>query len=219
MDAKIVAITKPLITRIVDGVDKELTPEEFLVYCARVSNPANQLNLDTAPKLLKYCLDHHHYSVFEQASFTVEVETSLAIATQFIRHNSMRFQQFSQRYATNLKMEVIELRKQSTTNRQSSTELLNNPELDAEVQQHLDKSIELYKKLIDAGVARECARFVLPTATSTHLYVTGNVRSWIHYLMARDAEDTQKEHSQLAQLIKEEFIRNFPNIAEAVGWK
>lgn len=211
-NVKLVSITKPLIAGISSA-------EELISYCARVSNPSNQLNIETAPKLLKYCIDHQHWSIFEQAFMTVEIKTSRAIAAQILRHKSFFFQEYSQRYSAATSFEDIEWRKQGKTNRQVGEEVV---ELSKNLQEEVDTTLatckELYDKLISEGLAKECARMVLPLTTSTTLYMSGSIRSFIHYLQLRTKEDTQKEHRKVALEIQQIFIENFPNIAKALGW-
>lgn len=203
---------------------QSITPnaERNMVYIARVSNPNNQNNQEYA-RLLKYCITHQHWSVFEQAHMTLEIETSRAISAQILRHRSFSFQEFSQRYAdvSDLGFEEIELRKQAEKNRQSSLELLNNEDIDRiqdNIQTHLSWARRLYLELIDAGVAKECARMVLPLCTTTKLYMTGNIRSWIHYLQLRTQPDTQLEHRLIAVMAQQIFIKQLPIISEALGW-
>lgn len=196
-----------------------LTAEGLTVYIARVSNPSNQTNTDTAPKLLAYCIRNGHWSVFEHVHMTVEIETSLAIATQILRHRSFTFQQFSQRYADVSKLgdmiEPVELRMKSAGgNRQGSAEPVND-----QVQDQFDYSTTLraseYATLITMDVAPESARFVLPQCTKTRLYMTGNLRSWIHYLTQRLDPHAQKEHREVAESILVHFKRQFPITYEA----
>lgn len=199
--------------------------EKTMAYIARVSNPNNQDNPNFA-KLLKYCIDHNHWSVFEQSSMTIEIETTRGIAAQILRHRSFTFQEFSQRYAdASLLTEEIpipELRKQDTKNRQNSTN-----DLDPELKRSFERRIkhvfadvmDLYEDMISAGVAKECARFVLPIATPTRIYMTGSCRSWIHYITLRSANGTQAEHMQIAESAKCVFSCVFPTVAEALGWK
>lgn len=187
------------------------TAEELIVYCARVSNPSNQNNMATAPRLLQYCIRHGHWSVFEQASMTVEIKTSRAIAAQLLRHKSFSFQEFSQRYSEAVGIEPVELRRQAEKNRQSSTELLPYS-----VEAFMAQALAYYGYLIEAGVARECARMVLPLATSTTLYMSGTCRSWIHYLQVRLDEHTQKEHREIAQAIEQCFAYVFPTVHQAL---
>jgi thymidylate synthase (FAD) len=212
MNTKLISISKPVI----EGIN---TAEDLISYCARVSNPSNQLNTDTAPKLLKYLITHKHWSPYEQVSFTVEIQTSRAIAAQILRHRSFSFQEFSQRYSQSTSFEDIEWRMQGKTNRQVGDEEIDlPPEIKYEVDTTLTNCKELYDKLIENGMAKECARMVLPLSTSTTLYMTGNVRSWIHYLELRTKEDTQKEHREIANGIKKIFVKEFPVTSCALNW-
>jgi thymidylate synthase (FAD) len=198
--------------------------EKTMAYIARVSNPANQDN-ENYSKLLAYCIKHNHWSVFEQSTMTLEIETNRGIAAQILRHRSFTFQEFSQRYAdASLLTEEIpvpELRKQDTKNRQNSTDDLD-PELKKSFERrtkHLFADImDLYDDMLGAGVAKESARFVLPLAVPTRIYMTGSCRSWIHYINLRSAHGTQKEHMDIAEAAKKVFICQFPNVAEALGW-
>lgn len=199
-----------------DENGRKLTAEDLIVYTARVSNPSNQLNLATAPKLLAYCIRNRHWSVFDLADLCVEIKTSRAIATQILRHHSFRFQEFSQRYAQASAAESIELRRPGATNRQSSEEPLNDPQLDALVSDHITDSFALYEHLVEHGASKETARFVLPLATQTTLYMKGSVRSWIHYLMVRDDPHAQKEHRVVAQAVRPIMQKHFPNVMAAV---
>ena len=203
-----------------------ITPdaEKVMGYVARVSNPANQENPNVAG-LLKYCVKHQHWSVFEQAFMTLEIETNRGIAAQILRHRSFTYQEFSQRYAdTNLLTEHIpvpDLRRQDTKNRQNSTDDLGDYvklKYQAEITEHFAASSNLYKRLLDAGVAKECARFVLPLATPTRIYMSGSARSWIHYIQLRSANGTQKEHMDIANACKKIFIEQFPTVSEALEW-
>ena len=207
MNVKLIAVTKPL----VEGIN---TADELISYCARVSNPSNQLNVETAPRLLRYCVKHGHWSIFETVSMTVEIVTSRAIAAQLLRHRSFTFQEFSQRYAESTGYEDVELRLQDKTNRQASGEVVGDDE--GVVTWTIQEAFSTYKYLIQQGVSKETARMVLPLCTQTTLYMTGNVRSWIHYLEQRCADGTQKEHRQVAQAVKEVFTTQFPTVAEAV---
>jgi thymidylate synthase (FAD) len=213
MQVRIVSITEPVI----EGI---LTPEDFISYCARVSNPSNQINTQTAPKLLKYLIDHKHWSPMEMVSMTFEIKTSRAIAAQILRHRSFSFQEFSQRYSNVSDFESFEIRKQAEKNRQSSTDLLDLDEKDNEaIKQYLVAGAKIYENLLQKGAAKESARMILPQCTQTTLYMSGTVRSWIHYLDLRTQEDTQKEHREIAEAIKDTFINIFPNISEALNWK
>jgi len=198
--------------------------EKHIAYCARVSNPKNQEN-SNFEGLLKYCIKNQHWSIFEHAFLTVEINTSLAIATQILRHRSFTFQQFSQRYAdsTELQIEVPvpDLRRQDTKNRQNSTDDLGDYVklgLQEEIRKHFDYSLKLYNKMLEKGVAKECARFVLPQATQTRLYMSGSLRSWMHYIDLRSAHGTQAEHMEVAEAIRCIFTCQFPTISSALGW-
>lgn len=199
-----------------DEHGRQLTAEDLIVYTARVSNPSNQLNLATAPKLLAYCIRNRHWSVFDLADLCVEIKTSRAIAAQILRHHSFRFQEFSQRYAMAFGSEPIELRRPGATNRQSSEEPLNNPLLDVLVEEHVMDGFELYGRLVAEGASKETARFVLPLSTQTTLYMKGSVRSWVHYLMVRDDPHAQKEHRVVAQAVRPIMQKHFPNVMAAV---
>lgn len=208
---KLVSLTQPS----VDGIRNA---EELIVYCARVSNPENQSNTETAPKLIKYLIDHKHWSPFEMVDLCVEIKTSRAISAQLLRHKSFGFQEFSTRYSSATSITDVELRAQSAKNRQSSKEIISDVDCENMVNNHLSRSLELYSILLQRNVARECARMVLPLATETTLYMKGSVRSWIHYLELRTKEDTQKEHREIAEEILELFKEVFPNISEALEW-
>jgi len=217
MNAKLVSITQPSADLVAQGIK---TADDLIAYCARVSNPSNQLNTATAPRLLAYCIKHGHWSIFETASMTVEVETSRAVAAQLLRHRSFTFQEWSQRYAESHKLEFVELRYQDVANRQGSGKLLDwNAPAYTEVNKALATSMEVYHSLIAQGVSKETARMVLPLATQTRLYMTGNVRSWLHYFEQRCAEHTQTEHRHLAQLIQQIFATQFPHVTDAVNRK
>jgi thymidylate synthase (FAD) len=198
--------------------------EQTMAYIARVSNPANQDNENYAG-LLRYCIKHNHWSVFEQSHMTLEIETNRGIAAQILRHRSFTYQEFSQRYAdTNLiteRIPVPDLRKQDAKNRQNSTDDLGDYvklKFQAEIAEHFTAANNLYKRLLEAGVAKECARFVLPLATPTRIYMTGSCRSWIHYIDLRSAHGTQKEHMVIAEQCREIFKQQFPTVAEAMEW-
>jgi thymidylate synthase (FAD) len=216
MQVKLVSTTEPKVDSVI------ATAEDLIVYCARVSNPSNQLNVQTAPKLIKYLIEHAHWSPFEMVSMCVEVKTSRAIAAQILRHRSFSFQEFSQRYSTATELERIELRRQGKTNRQVGDEPLNISEHieifeDIDALQH--QSIKLYEKLIERGIAKECARMILPLNTSTTILMSGTIRSWIHYFQIRTEKGTQKEHRDIALAIQKIFIEQFPNISSALGWR
>ena len=212
MSVKLISVTDPVI----EGIH---SAEELITYCARVSNPSNQFNIETAPKLLKYLITHKHWSPFEMASMTFEIKTSRAIAAQILRHRSFSFQEFSQRYSTATELEEIEWRKQGSTNRQVGDDVVNLfPDVAVQLAKIQQDSLLLYNTLINDGIARECARMVLPLNTSTTIYMNGTVRSWLHYLEIRCKNDTQKEHRVIADEIKNIFRQTFPNISEAMGW-
>jgi thymidylate synthase (FAD) len=197
--------------------------EKHIAFCARVSNPNNQDN-EKFSGLLKYCIKHQHWSIFEQAFMTLEITTNRGIAAQILRHRSFTFQEFSQRYAsTNFlgEIELPELRRQDDKNRQNSID-----DLDPEIVDKLERQMvtlfssanSLYQQMLEAGVAKECARFVLPLATPTKIYMTGSIRSWLHYIDLRSSNGTQKEHMDIANNCKEIFVEQFPSIAEAMEW-
>jgi thymidylate synthase (FAD) len=198
--------------------------EQTMAYIARVSNPANQ-DSENYAGLLRYCIKHNHWSVFEQSSMSLEIETNRGIAAQILRHRSFTFQEFSQRYAdSSLLSETIpvpDLRRQDTKNRQNSIDDLSEDmkqDLWLKINDHFQGSMELYKELLDKGVAKECARFVLPLATPTRIYMTGTCRSWVHYITLRSANGTQKEHMDIALECKKVFSEQFPTVAEALEW-
>jgi thymidylate synthase (FAD) len=198
--------------------------ENTMAYIARVSNPNNQENPNYAG-LLRYCIQHEHWSVFEQATMTLEIGTNRGIAAQILRHRSFTFQEFSQRYAdANLlaaDIPIPELRRQDTKNRQNSIDDLD-PELvnafQSRIRMLFSEASELYTDMVEAGVAKECARFALPLAVPTRLYMTGSCRSWIHYINLRSAHGTQKEHMEIAEACREIFKTQFPTVAEALEW-
>ena len=212
MNVKLVSYTVPMMME----TPEIRTPEDLMVYCARVSSPSNQTNVETGHKLLRYCMEHGHWSVFEQASMTLEIQTSRAIAAQLLRHRSFSFQEFSQRYSEAIGIEPVELRKQAEKNRQSSAEPVEEAGLETRVRLFNREAASFYRELLNAGVARECARMVLPLATSTTLYMSGTCRSWIHYLQQRLSEHTQKEHREVAQEVRKWFAFVFPTINELI---
>lgn len=196
--------------------------ESIIAYIARVSNPANQDNPNIAG-LLKYCMREGHWSVFEQGEMTLEIKTTRDIAAQILRHNSFRFQEFSQRYAAVTDMAPIpELRLQDHKNRQNSIEPeegdLDVASCNVVIEDYFARGMEIYNNLLKAGVAKECARKVLPLNTPTTMYMKGDLRSWIHYINLRSGNGTQKEHRIIAEEAKAIFIDKFPTIAEAAGW-
>ena len=202
-----------------------ITPdaEQTMAYIARVSNPSNQDNEKYAG-LLKYCIKHNHWSVFEQSTMTLEIETTRAIAAQILRHRSFTFQEFSQRYAASTALgdiDLPELRRQDDKNRQNSTD-----DLDPEMVEKFNKQMitlfssakSLYEQMLSQGVAKECARMVLPLCTPTRIYMTGSCRSWIHYINLRSAHGTQKEHMEIAEACRNVFTEQFPSVSEALEW-
>jgi len=193
--------------------------EELIAYCARVSSP-HQENPEIV-KLLRYCLDHGHVSIFEQASATFEITTSRAISAQILRHRSFKFQEFSQRYAEVQDCILYEGRRQDTSNRQNSISDLDESAKRAWLyrqQRNFERAMKEYRWAIETGIAKECARMVLPMQTMTRLYMTGDIRSWVHYLEVRCGEDTQLEHRRIALEIKNKLAERLPVIAEALGW-
>lgn len=198
------------------------TAEDFIVYCARVSNPANQFNKETNERLINYCIKHQHWSIFEQAFCTFEIVTSRAIAAQILRHRSFTFQEFSQRYSTATQLEPFELRKQGKTNRQVGEEVFTvdeDPKLFAKFEAIQQELMNIYNEMIHLGIARESARMVLPLNTQTTLYMSGSVRSFIHYIELRSKQDTQKEHRDIAIAMKKLFGKHFNTIAKALEWR
>ena len=197
--------------------------EKSMAYIARVSNPNNQENTEFS-KLLGYCIKNEHWSVFEQAYMTLQIETTRGIAAQILRHRSFTFQEFSQRYADSRQLGEIpipELRRQDNKNRQNSIsdlskEIINQFNEKIKIQFNLNK--QLYQEMLDAGVAKECARFVLPLATPTRIYMTGSCRSWIHYINLRTGHGTQKEHMEIAKECKNIFSKEYPIVAKALNW-
>jgi thymidylate synthase (FAD) len=217
MNVNLVSVTKPEIKEIKNA-------EDLVAFCARVSNPSNQMNLESAPKLLKFLIKHKHWSPFELVDMCVEIKTSRGIAAQILRHRSFSFQEFSQRYSEATDYEDIELRLQGSKNRQVGEDLLpkNHPEfnnLNGLLAETLSLSEHCYRTLIENGIAKEVARMVLPLTTQTTMYMKGSLRSWIHYIELRTQENTQKEHRLIADESKKIFINNFPVIAEALEWK
>ena len=197
--------------------------EKTMAHIARVSNPNNQDNPNYAG-LLRYCIQHEHWSVFEQSFMTLEIETTRGLAAQILRHRSFTFQEFSQRYAdSNLlgEIELPELRRQDVKNRQNSIDDLE-PAIADKLQKQMitlfSSSLALYNQMLESGVAKECARFVLPLATPTRLYMSGSCRSWIHYINLRSAHGTQKEHMDIANACKEVFMEKYPTVSAALDW-
>ena len=198
--------------------------EKHMAYCARVSNPNNQDN-DNYAGLLRYCIKHQHWSIFEQAFMTLEINTTRGLAAQILRHRSFTFQEFSQRYAdTNLldtNIPLPELRRQDTKNRQNSIDDIPEDQskmLLGRIQNYFNEGLDLYNELLREGIAKECARFVLPLATPTRIYMSGSVRSWVHYIDLRSGHGTQKEHMDIANECKSIFKEQFPTVSEALEW-
>ena len=203
-----------------------VTPEaeKTMGYVARVSNPNNQENPKVAG-LLKYCINHNHWSVFEQAHMTLEIETTRAIAAQILRHRSFTYQEFSQRYADSTMLSthvpMFDLRRQDDKNRQNSIDDVDpflRQELEIAIEKYFNEGMDIYRHMLDMGIAKECARMVLPLATPTRIYMTGSCRSWIHYIDLRSAHGTQKEHMDIANDAKRVFCEQFPICAEALEW-
>lgn len=216
MNVSLISITKPEIKEINKA-------EDLIAYCARVSSPLNQMNLDTAPKLLEFLIKNKHWSPFEMVDMTLEIKTSRAIAAQILRHRSFSFQEFSQRYSLANEIEDIELRLQGSKNRQGGENLMPvaNPayeKITGLIAESMSMSQYCYDTMIENGVAKEVARMVLPLATETTLYMKGSLRSWIHYIDLRAEENTQKEHRLIADRCKKIFLKEFPLISEALKW-
>jgi len=197
--------------------------EKSMAYIARVSNPKNQDN-DDFTKLIGYCIKNEHWSVFEQAYMTLQIETTRGIAAQILRHRSFTFQEFSQRYADSMQLGEIpipELRRQDNKNRQNSISDLPEEIVKAfnnKIKVQFNQNKELYEEMLEAGIAKECARFVLPLATPTRIYMTGSCRSWIHYINLRTGHGTQKEHMEIAQECKNIFSKEYPVVSSALNW-
>jgi thymidylate synthase (FAD) len=198
--------------------------EKNMAYVARVSNPNNQENPNYA-KLLGYCIKHNHWSVFEQSFMTLEIETTRGLAAQILRHRSFTYQEFSQRYADSSMLAdsipLPELRRQDTKNRQNSIDDIDpfvNQEFQVKMRNYFDEGMSLYQEMLEYGIAKECARFVLPLACPTRIYMSGSCRSWIHYITLRSANGTQKEHMDIAEACKKIFVEQFPTCAEALEW-
>ena len=216
MNVELVSITQPVGKIVEEGIK---TADDLVAYIARVSNPSNQFNTLTAPKLIRYLTKHKHWSPFEMTHMGVEIKTSRAIAAQILRHRSFSFQEFSQRYSKVNKFEDIEWRLQGKTNRQVGDEPVElDKQLENSISLHLDNSFMLYDELLKEGVAKECARNILPLTTETTMFMTGSFRSWIHYIDLRTCEDTQKEHRDIALKCKEIFVNTFPKTSEALQW-
>jgi len=198
--------------------------EKHIAYCARVSNPSNQ-DSEKFSGLIKYCIKHQHWSIFEQAFMTLEISTTRGLAAQVLRHRSFTYQEFSQRYAdSSLLSETIplpELRSQDHKNRQNSIDDVDpfvRQEFQIKMQKHFEEGMKLYQEMLESNIAKECSRFVLPLAVPTKMYMTGSIRSWIHYIELRSAHGTQKEHMDIANSAKGIFKEQFPSIAEALEW-
>jgi thymidylate synthase (FAD) len=198
--------------------------EKLMAYCARVSNPNNQ-DSDNYSKLLAYCIKNQHWSIFEQAFMTLEINTTRGLAAQILRHRSFTFQEFSQRYAdaTLLAEDIptFELRRQDTKNRQNSIDDISDEtkvKWNTKIREHFSKAKAIYDGMVGDGIAKECARFVLPLATPTRLYISGSIRSWIHYIELRSSNGTQKEHRLIVEEAKRIFSEQFPTVSEALGW-
>lgn len=212
---KLISITRPV------GEIEKLSPEELTAYIARVSNPSNQMNTETASKLLGYCIKNNHWSVFEHIIFTVEIKTSRAIAAQILRHRSACFQEFSQRYAEVTENEFYPARSQDLKNRQNSNDDMCESDKNwfNEAQREVWRTCTgLYREALMRGVAKEQARFLLPLSTQTTIYMTNNIRNWIHYIDLRTKNGTQLEHKEIADEIKEIFKAEFPEISKAKEW-
>lgn len=217
MKVELVSVTKPVKAELLN-----FSAEDLLSYVARVSNPTNQMNTTTSNKLLGYCIKNSHWSVFEHVSMTLEITTSRAIAAQILRHRSFVFQEFSQRYSSVTEFEICEARRQDVKNRQNSIDDMSrdDKEFFNNAQNYINaEAVILYNEALARGVAKEQARFLLPLSTKTTLYMTGNVRNWIHYIDLRTENGTQKEHSDIAKEAKKIFIKEFPAISQALGWK
>lgn len=219
MRVELISITKPA-GKMVKYCE---TAEDIIVYVARVSNPKNQLNFKTGAKLIKHCENEGHVSIFESASFTVEIETSRGLSPQLLRHWSFRFQEYSQRYSavSNEGIEIYAARRQDKANKQNSIDDLPDyikKEWENRQLENWQKSFEHYKWALDNDIAKECARFVLPLGVKTSLYMTGNIRSWIHFILSRTAAGTQKEHRDIANECKKIMVENFPVIGEAFNF-
>jgi thymidylate synthase (FAD) len=200
-----------------------ITPnaEELITYMARVSNPANQSNTETSQRLIRYLIEHQHWSPFEMVNMCVEINTTRSIAAQILRHRSFSFQEFSQRYAeVQLRPELPEMRRQDTKNRQNSIDDLPLGvlhETDKLVSQAFVTAYRAYDRLLELGVAKECAREVLPLATPTRLYMNGTIRSWIHYCQLRCGNGTQLEHRIIAEGAYKLLQEHLPSVCAALS--
>ena len=216
MNVKLISVSEPNI----DGIN---SAEDLICYFSRVSNPLNQMNVETAPKLINFLIKHKHWSPFEMVDMALEIKTSRAIAAQILRHKSFSFQEFSQRYSIVNEFEDVELRMQGDKNRQVGENLMpkNNPaynNLTNLIAETLSMSQHCYDAMIENGIAREVARMILPLTTETTMYMKGSIRSWIHYIELRTEKNTQKEHRLIAEECKKIFIKEFPKISEALSW-
>lgn len=217
MNVKFISATEP-------HVEDVSSSDDLVAYCARVSNPSNQINTETAPKLLKFLIKHKHWSPLEMVDMTLEIKTSRAIAAQILRHKSFSFQEFSQRYSLATEFEDIELREQGDKNRQVGENLLpkSHPAYNSItnlIAETMALSDHCYSTMIENGIAKEVARMILPLTTQTTMYMKGNLRSWVHYIDLRTDQNTQKEHRAIADQCKNIFIKKFPIISEALEWK
>ena len=212
--------TTPINMHSIEYIHSTPDGDNLVAYMARVSNPKNQNNTSTAPKLIKYLINHKHWSPFEMVSMCIKINTTRSIASQILRHRSFSFQEFSQRYAQVIDTPSIpDLRSQDTTNRQNSIDdfdPIEKQHFQIQLQQHYDQAMNLYQQMLQAGVAKECAREVLPLSTPTTLYMHGNLRSWIHYIDLRISNGTQKEHMVIAQQCQQLVKQYFPAVAFAV---
>ncbi len=215
MQVRLIAVTAPLI----QVENQPLSPEGLMAYCARVSSPHQET--PDYEKLLAYCIKHKHWSVFEMVDMSVEIVTSRAISPQILRHRSFQFQEFSQRYAEVQEIERYQPRSQDSKNRQNSVDDLDESTknwFDEAQERVAGLALEEYKSALEKGIAKECARVLLPLATRTKLYMKGSVRSWIHYLEVRTDKSTQQEHREIAIAIQKIFMAQFPVTAAALGW-
>lgn len=212
MEVKLISMTQAVF-----GV--QMTSEQLIVYTARVSNPTNQMNMETADKLLAYLIKNKHWSPFDMVDMTVQIVTSRAIAQQVLRHWSFRFQEFSQRYSMAVAMEEVQLRLQAGGNHQGGEETLDERKAqyyEQRIKETIELANEVYVEMIGDGIAKECARMVLPMTTQTTMYMKGSVRSWIHYLQQRTDPHAQTEHRQVAYEVMDIFKTHFPNIAKSL---
>ena len=214
-EVKLVAIT--------EGAEELIgkNAQDLISYIARVSNPNNQMNFDSGSKLIKYCIDHQHWSIFEHSFVTMQIKTSRAIGTQILRHRSFTFQEFSLRYAAAFDKINYEARRQDSKNRQNSIDDMSEEDkrwFDEQQEKVWANSKDLYDQALSRGIAKEQARFLLPLNTATTIYMSGSVRSWIHYLQLRCANGTQKEHQEIALMCRDILAKRFPDVSKALGW-